>query len=1130
MPQHRGKGDRSRGDRGDGGPRNDRRMKSADNATSAQPEPAPRRRVSPWRRALRLSAVAVALAMLVAGGWLAATGRTITLPSWLAAQLEARVNSALGGARVELRAVALNVARNGLPRVTLSRVQFFDASGQPLAHVSHMRSRLDRAALLRGEIVPSTLFLSGAEITLRRRTDGSFDLALGGGFTASGSVAGMLDGIDRAFATPPLSRIARIEAEDVTIILEDARSGRVWQVTGGSVSLTQDAEMIDLTVSAEVFNGSEQLAPVIIGFRSRKGNSSAQLTASFENAAAVDIAAQSPALAFLGVLDAPISGALNTVIGEDGTLASIAGKLEIGAGRLTPGGAAPPLRFSGGRAYFDYDPRRQRIDFGEISVDTESGRMAGVGHAYLEEFSNGWPGALVGQLRTSELVLDPPGVFEAPVEIAQSVADLRVRLAPYTVEIGQLVLIDGPRRALARGRVAAEPDGWHAALDVSLDRIEPERLLQVWPVQLGPKARQWLRNNVRSALVRNVEGAIRFSPDLGLRNSVSYRFDEAEVQILRTLPPARGVAGYASYLNGALTMVMEKGEVVAPQGGPVDVTGTVFRIPDTRMRPTPARVALAVEGALPDILAILDLPPFRFLSRAGRSPDIAAGRARAKAALAFDLGRRITGRDVTFSVEGVATGVRSEMLVPGRRFSAETLVIRADNSRLEVAGEALLDGARFNGAWVLPLGEGGEGAKGRGRVEGRLAIDQAFLDGFGIALPEGTLEGEGVGQFTLELRKDEPPAFTLISDLNRLRLRLAALGWSKPPAATGRLELAGRLGAAPRVERLVLRAPGLSAEGSVRLRPEGGGLDVARFDRLEVGDWLEARVTLTGRGPGRAPVVSFEGGRLDSRRARFGAGGVGGQGGSGPVQVALDRLVISEGIALTDFVGSFTTGRGLDGEFLARVNGGTAIRGRVIPQGGGLAFQVFSDDAGGVMADAGFLAHARGGKMQLTLVPALEPGSYDGALRVSDTRMVGAPGLAAILNAVSIVGLVDQLNNEGLRFETIEAAFRLTPDEVRILRSSATGPSAGISLDGTYDLARRQLDLQGVLSPAYLINGIGQIFTRRGEGLFGVTFTIRGAANQPRISVNPLSMLAPGGLREIFRRRPPASETAPPGQ
>ena len=62
----------------------------------------------------------------------------------------------------------------------------------------------------------------------------------------------------------------------------------------------------------------------------------------------------------------------------------------------------------------------------------------------------------------------------------------------------------------------------------------------------------------------------------------------------------------------------------------------------------------------------------------------------------------------------------------------------------------------------------------------------------------------------------------------------------------------------------------------------------------------------------------------------------------------------------------------------------------------------------------------------------------------------------------------------------------------------------------------------GVISPVYFLNAIGSIFSRRGEGLFGFNYRIAGSTADPKVSVNPLSILTPGMFREIFRANPPA--------
>ena len=69
--------------------------------------------------------------------------------------------------------------------------------------------------------------------------------------------------------------------------------------------------------------------------------------------------------------------------------------------------------------------------------------------------------------------------------------------------------------------------------------------------------------------------------------------------------------------------------------------------------------------------------------------------------------------------------------------------------------------------------------------------------------------------------------------------------------------------------------------------------------------------------------------------------------------------------------------------------------------------------------------------------------------------------------------------------------------------------------------------MQGVISPVYLLNGVGAIFTKRGEGVFGFNYTLSGTADAPEVGVNPLSILTPGMLRGIFRGKGGAGQALP---
>jgi len=337
-----------------------------------------------------------------------------------------------------------------------------------------------------------------------------------------------------------------------------------------------------------------------------------------------------------------------------------------------------------------------------------------------------------------------------------------------------------------------------------------------------------------------------------------------------------------------------------------------------------------------------------------------------------------------------------------------------------------------------------------------------------------------------------------------------------------------RLGPDPAVTALSLTGAGLAARGSVTLVP-GGGLAVMELSSLRMGDWLDVRAALVGQGAGRAPQVLVRGGSLDLRRAEFGGATARPAPGppAPPMQVRLERVQVTDALWLQGLAGSFATTGGLDGPFEARINGGTGISGRMVPRAGRVALRVTSADAGGVLRSAGVLQQAVGGALDLTLVPVGSGGAFDGRLRITDVSIRDAPAMAALVNAVSVVGLVNEMNGDGIYFDEVEAAFRLTPGRMTLSQGSAVGASLGLSMDGVIATDTGQIAMQGVITPVYLINGIGSVLTRKGEGVLGFNYTLGGQTSAPRVSINPLSVLAPGGLRDLFRgpqtRLPPVA-------
>lgn len=501
-------------------------------------------------------------------------------------------------------------------------------------------------------------------------------------------------------------------------------------------------------------------------------------------------------------------------------------------------------------------------------------------------------------------------------------------------------------------------------------------------------------------------------------------------------------------------------------------------------------------------------------------PDIATGRATVRGHIGIQMQPKPPRDAISYDLTADLGNVASAKIVPGHDLKLPKALMRFEDNKLSLEGQGTLSGLPVSGLWELPF-EAGKAAE-QSTVAGQFPLNTKMLDVFKVGLPAGTVQGEGRGDYKIVLAKDTAPRLTLEGNLNGVGLSIPTLGWSKSKGSDGQVTLTADLGEVPRIDQLALTAPGLTAAGQVNLRPEGG-LDAAIFDRVKLGSWLDAQVTLTGRGAGVPVAVTVNGGSIDMRAATFGSGGGGGSSGETPIDLKLDRLTISEGIVLTPFEANLkATSQGLSGRFEGRVSGKPVIRGTAAPQPNGTAFRIKARNAGAVMREAGLFKSAKGGKMELVLAPAGGKGVYEGNLEITDDISVhNAPAMAELLSAISVIGLLQQLGGQGIPFTDVDARFRLDPEKVTIYEGAASGHSMGISMDGYYYLGSQQMQMQGVISPFYLVNSAGRIFARKGEGLVGFNYQIGGTATSPQVSVNPLSVLTPGIFRDIFRRSPP---------
>ena len=138
-------------------------------------------------------------------------------------------------------------------------------------------------------------------------------------------------------------------------------------------------------------------------------------------------------------------------------------------------------------------------------------------------------------------------------------------------------------------------------------------------------------------------------------------------------------------------------------------------------------------------------------------------------------------------------------------------------------------------------------------------------------------------------------------------------------------------------------------------------------------------------------------------------------------------------------------------------------------------------------------------------------------LKITNFKVKEVPILAKILTLASLQGIADLLTGEGIRFDKFEMDFKTKNNLTKIEEMYAIGPSISIMMDG-YIEKDEITSLRGTLVPATTINKtiakiplLGDLLVgnKVGEGVFGVSFKIKGPPNNLKSTVNPIKTLTP---------------------
>ena len=186
--------------------------------------------------------------------------------------------------------------------------------------------------------------------------------------------------------------------------------------------------------------------------------------------------------------------------------------------------------------------------------------------------------------------------------------------------------------------------------------------------------------------------------------------------------------------------------------------------------------------------------------------------------------------------------------------------------------------------------------------------------------------------------------------------------------------------------------------------------------------------------------------------------------------------------------------------------------------------EIYSDLTKPLLTEYSFFNGLSGGKLLFTSI--IDDEISNSKLKIENFKVVNAPGMIKLLSLADLGGLVDLAEGEGLSFDVLEIDMEKNKNFLKINEILALGPSITVLMEGYKDESG-VTSLRGTLVPAKTLNKliskipvIGNIVIPKevGEGLFGISFKMKGPKGKIKTTINPIRTLTPRFIQKIIER------------
>ena len=635
----------------------------------------------------------------------------------------------------------------------------------------------------------------------------------------------------------------------------------------------------------------------------------------------------------------------------------------------------------------------------------------------------------------------------------------------------------------------------------------------------GKESREWVRTHLFDGMID--KGSITFSNDVENPFKAILHMSAMRAVPSPKIPPLYHVSGVTTVTQDTLRSDIHHAKTL---NNTILKKGTIA-VKSFARGAAPMDVKIEVDSNAKDVATFL-LP--KYLNKAQKlnlKPDMVQGDVEGTASLSFPLypDRAGLGNSsfdhVTIDVAAQLRHVSHPALLGDLPVRNMAGTLKLNNDEVHVAAEGLLHNtpAIIDATHIYAEG------KADTDYEATLHITDGNLDKFNIPISQDYVQGVT----TLHAKASENSVRQHIDatlDFSKAALNIDTLNWSKPIGKAATLKVQQyKADGVNKIKSLEFLSDTARAKGSLVLN-EAGALQSASFSELSFHNNMMA----LDYEEGTFPIINLTASQFYAPESKSGKD-------EQPFDFLLGKRINADidifyykGVPFKDVrLRSVCSNALCSSLSLNTMHHNHRIDAQIKKDNTGRMLGITIDDAGALLTSLDIMDYMKNGALSFTgyYQDDLEQRPIKGMVTVKKMKIVGVPFLTKIFTLASLRGLSDTLLGKGIAFDKTTADILYDRGDIHIEKLAAKGDAVGVMVHGDMSINTPQtINIEGTLIPSYALNSlpgkvplIGEILVGgEGEGVFGTRFSAKGALVDPNVSANPLSMLTPGFLRNIF--------------